>query len=149
MSRRSFLSEIHLRSVIRRPSHTVDFIRRQADHAHDRNLNSPFWEFLCIGRFRIHLWSELGYQIPPGTLVIRNQVTWNQMHTPSPAEFVPDRFQSPLLLGDSALAEDCTWICCWSICWRSSGLNMTTSMKDIFAVFWPFHAHLIFFLLFK
>ena len=33
-----------------------------------------------------------GYQIPPGTLVIRNQVTWNQMHTPSPAEFVPERY---------------------------------------------------------
>ena len=32
-----------------------------------------------------------GYQIPPGTLVIINQVTLNQMHTPSPAEFVPER----------------------------------------------------------
>ena len=33
-----------------------------------------------------------GYQIPPGTVVILNQVTLNQMHTPSPAEFVPERY---------------------------------------------------------
>ena len=33
-----------------------------------------------------------GYQIPPGTVVIMNQVTLNQMHTPSPAEFVPERY---------------------------------------------------------
>ena len=33
-----------------------------------------------------------GYQIPPGTLVIINQVTLNQMHTTSPAEFGPERY---------------------------------------------------------
>ena len=33
-----------------------------------------------------------GYKIPPGTLVIMNSVTLNQMHTPSPAEFVPERY---------------------------------------------------------
>ena len=33
-----------------------------------------------------------GYQVPPGTLVLLNQVTLNQMHVPSPAEFVPERW---------------------------------------------------------
>ena len=33
-----------------------------------------------------------GYQIPPGTQVMLNQVTLNQMHVESPTEFVPERF---------------------------------------------------------
>ena len=79
------MSEIHLRSAMRRPSHTVEFIviltmilacrgnpGKYASYKQQivyeeimreigdkpimpRNLNSPFWEFLCIGRFRIHL----------------------------------------------------------------------------------------------
>ena len=33
-----------------------------------------------------------GYQIPPGTSVMLNQETLNQMHVPNPAEFVPERW---------------------------------------------------------
>ena len=33
-----------------------------------------------------------GYQIPPGTLVILNQMTLNQMHVPFPDKFVPERW---------------------------------------------------------
>lgn len=33
-----------------------------------------------------------GYQVPPGTVVMLNQMTLNQMHVPSPAEFVPERW---------------------------------------------------------
>jgi len=33
-----------------------------------------------------------GYQIPPGTSVLMDQMTLNQMHVPSPDEFVPERY---------------------------------------------------------
>jgi len=54
-----------------------------------QRVNSPF---LGVPREITKPIVIRGYQIPPGTVVILNQVTLNQMHTPSPAEFVPERY---------------------------------------------------------
>ena len=54
-----------------------------------QRLNPPF---LGVSR-EIQIPTVIGgYQVPPGTHVVLNQITLNQMHVESPAEFVPERF---------------------------------------------------------